>query len=333
MSTQLQQRESRYAFLSSAEHDWGHGSPTPPDAYHARLLRRFWAKVDKTPGLGPWGDCWEWTGSKVRKYGQIGVKRPDGRQVPRHAHAAAWVYVYGHPEPPKGWHVCHKCNNKPCVREEHLFPGTPRQNVHHAMATGLIKPKQQKPQPTEFRVTLSKRQGRLIRHSREAQKISLVDLAYLADMCKSHFSRMERGQRGCRVSQIVFILNFLKINPEIFGLSKCPITTAPKRRKLHAKYRTEAPQYVYRRPLFVQHLRKQRPAWIVKLGEPRTDLYDAKTMVETIERSGIRQGEILEATGLPYLSLFTVLRGEESNDAKVSTMIRYIETLKAEKAA
>jgi len=134
----------QWHFLSRAERDWGMGQPSSPEVYRKRFIKRFWAKVDKTPGLGPNGDCWEWRGSQAQGYGQIGIiparlgfTHLKGNPCPIRAHAAAWVIVYGHPLPPKGWHVCHECNNKSCVREEHLWPGTPADNVHHAQATGL----------------------------------------------------------------------------------------------------------------------------------------------------------------------------------------------------
>lgn len=131
-----------YRTLKGAARTWGPGKPTPEDEYHRRFLIRFWAKVNKNgrvmrPGLGP---CWEWTGSKQKRgYGQIGHRSAwvsDKR--PMRAHVAAWTFVYGHPAPPKGWFICHECNNPSCVREDHLWPGTPADNVHHAQTTGLI---------------------------------------------------------------------------------------------------------------------------------------------------------------------------------------------------
>lgn len=156
MSTQIQQPEpfpattpadveSDFRKVSGVERDWKPGEPSSPEKYHERFLKRFWSKVDKTPGLGPWGNCWEWRGSITnrgsdgRGYGQIGYRERDGNsQRPIRTHVASWTIVHGHPPVPKGWHVCHDCNNKPCVREDHLFPGTPLQNTHHAQATGLM---------------------------------------------------------------------------------------------------------------------------------------------------------------------------------------------------
>ena len=39
-----------------------------------KQLRNFWSKVDKTPGFGPWKDCWEWIAAKHKiGYGQFRV--------------------------------------------------------------------------------------------------------------------------------------------------------------------------------------------------------------------------------------------------------------------
>jgi hypothetical protein len=43
------------------------------------------------------------------------------------AHRASWIIHYGPISP--GMLVCHRCDNPPCIRPEHLFLGTQRQNL------------------------------------------------------------------------------------------------------------------------------------------------------------------------------------------------------------
>ena len=78
---------------------------------------RFWAKVEKTSG------CWEWTAAKFSTgYGAIRIK---GFQ--RSTHRVAWELCYG--QIPAGLCVLHRCDNKSCVRPDHLWLGTNRENT------------------------------------------------------------------------------------------------------------------------------------------------------------------------------------------------------------
>ena len=89
---------------------------------HGTLEERFWPKVDKTPGHGPTGDCWIWTGAKLPKgYGKIN----DGAGHTPAAHRAAWFLTHG--EYP-ALAVLHRCDNPPCCNPAHLFLGTLAEN-------------------------------------------------------------------------------------------------------------------------------------------------------------------------------------------------------------
>ena len=67
---------------------------------------RFWSKVDTS------GDCWEWTGQRVKGYGRFAWEH--GQLAHRYS------YTIHHGAIPDGMTVDHRCFNPGCVRPEHL---------------------------------------------------------------------------------------------------------------------------------------------------------------------------------------------------------------------
>ena len=87
-------------------------------------MDRFWSKVNKS------GECWTWTASSFKDgYGKFWLR---GRN--RYANRVSWELAYG--VDPGGMMVCHSCDNPPCVRPEHLFLGTQKDNRRDAVAKG-----------------------------------------------------------------------------------------------------------------------------------------------------------------------------------------------------
>jgi hypothetical protein len=76
--------------------------------------------------------CWEWTGFYTGKYGAFRIGGKGGRDI--RAHRLSWVIQNG-PIPP-GMFICHQCDNPRCVNPDHLFVGTPQDNVDDMHAKG-----------------------------------------------------------------------------------------------------------------------------------------------------------------------------------------------------
>lgn len=95
--------------------------------YHGHMRNaadRFWGKVEVTPG------CWLWMGARdTNGYGNFYLA---GRTTK--AHRFALETVCG----PLGigMQACHRCDNPPCVRPDHLFPGTALENQRDSVTKG-----------------------------------------------------------------------------------------------------------------------------------------------------------------------------------------------------
>jgi hypothetical protein len=88
---------------------------------------RFWHFVTKG------ADCWEWTGNRIKDgYGTIGDRDTVCKRV--YAHRLSWEIHFG--PIPDGLFVCHHCDNRLCVRPDHLFLGTFTDNMQDMVQKG-----------------------------------------------------------------------------------------------------------------------------------------------------------------------------------------------------
>jgi hypothetical protein len=90
----------------------------------ANQIARFWASA--TCGEG----CWVWHRLRAPSgYGSFSFGQTHWR-----AHRMAWLLTYG--PIPRGLWVLHRCDNRPCIRPDHLFLGTVHDNVADMVRKG-----------------------------------------------------------------------------------------------------------------------------------------------------------------------------------------------------
>lgn len=114
---------------------------TPKDAESAIhsdpvVRERARATLEKYTVMNANG-CRVWVGRAVANlgYGRFSIGH-DSINV--RAHRAAWILANG--PIPDGIYVCHKCDNPKCTNPEHLFLGTPRDNMLDKKVKGRCIP-------------------------------------------------------------------------------------------------------------------------------------------------------------------------------------------------
>lgn len=82
-------------------------------------VARFWTHVEKTEG------CWLWT-STLFAHGYASFKM---QGLQRHASRVSYEIAYSVDLRDDPRFMCHHCDNPKCVRPDHLFLGSPKDNV------------------------------------------------------------------------------------------------------------------------------------------------------------------------------------------------------------
>lgn len=118
--------------------------------YTSNDIARFWGKVDKECSQIFYNNtrCWEWTGAK--NSGGYGVMRVGNIQCYTHRIS----FELSHGRIVEDFDVLHHCDNRCCVRPEHLWLGTDQDNVDdktkkgRAYYPGAISPLRGEMHPT-----------------------------------------------------------------------------------------------------------------------------------------------------------------------------------------
>jgi len=113
------------ASLAAGQRSRGYG-PRPKTDEEREL--RFWSHVKMQLD-----GCWLWDGCLAD--GNYGMVRFNGKQ--QLTHRLSWILTFG--AIPEGLNCLHKCDVPNCVRPDHLFIGTTRDNARDMWSKGRAK--------------------------------------------------------------------------------------------------------------------------------------------------------------------------------------------------
>lgn len=152
----------------------------------------FWNKMQK-PAVG----CWIWPGTTdVKGYGRLFIeKTPSGATKIVYAHRMAYELFCG--VLPKGIESCHRCDNPPCIRPDHLFAGTHADNMADGRSKNRFNPcgANQPRGEDSVKSKLTSEQARTIRECYALGDITMDALANRYGVYPATIHAIIRGKR------------------------------------------------------------------------------------------------------------------------------------------
>lgn len=151
-------------------------------AVSEEVAGRFFKKVKiDAPG------CWLWLGARTNGYGVMALGYGN-----KNTKAHILSFRIHHGEVPVGREVCHRCNQKLCVRPDHLYAGTHKENLQQAKKDGLILAGEKHPRAKL--TTQEVRQIRLLGHGHLPKGRRAEELAAMFGVTRSTVGRILTGQ-------------------------------------------------------------------------------------------------------------------------------------------
>ena len=152
---------------------------------HSSLRERVELRTIPEPNSG----CWLWEGIVSKDgYGILQVRTLTGQTKRVRAHRVAWELENG--PIPVGVLACHRCDNRCCVNPDHIFLGSPSDNIRDMVRKGREGPGAFAPGNSHRLAKLSEQDVIEIRRSHEKQSV----LASRYGVHQSNISLLQNGR-------------------------------------------------------------------------------------------------------------------------------------------